>query len=157
MQKKGFTIAEIQQKMEHYCVYQDRCHKEVEQKLKDYYLIPEAKEQILLHLMQHDFLNESRFAKSFARGKFNQKGWGRIRITNELKLRDISSYNIKVALAEIDDADYIEKIYSLAQRRFDTYSDGDLRQHKKKLTDFLLRKGFEYALVNDAVNDVISQ
>ena len=92
--KKSFTVDEFQKKMEHYCVYQDRCHKEVERKMGEYQLIPEAKEKILLHLMQHNFLNEERFSKSFARGKFRIKNWGKQRIVRELNFRNISSYNM---------------------------------------------------------------
>ena len=61
--KKSFTVDELQSKMEQYCVYQDRCHQEIERKMKEYQMIPEAKEKILLHLMRHDFLNEERFSK----------------------------------------------------------------------------------------------
>ncbi len=66
MTKKVFTVDEVKRKLEQYCVYQDRCHKEVEQKMREYNLIPEAKEMILLSLMQDNFLNEERFSKSFA-------------------------------------------------------------------------------------------
>ena len=68
-QKNVFTVDEIKKKLEYYCVYQDRCHQEVEKKLEEYQLIPEAKEKILLHLFQENFLNEERFSKSFARLK----------------------------------------------------------------------------------------
>ena len=77
MANKVFTVDEILRKLEQYCVYQDRCHKEVEQKMREFNLIPEAKEYILLSLLKHDFLNEERFAKSFARGKFRIKKWGK--------------------------------------------------------------------------------
>lgn len=69
MQNKVFTVDEIKRKLEQYCVYQDRCHKEVEQKMREYNLIPEAKEMILLSLLQDNFLNEERFAKSFCTRK----------------------------------------------------------------------------------------
>ncbi len=151
-----FTVEEIKRKMEQYCVYQDRCHKEVEQKLYDFSLIPLAREEILMHLLQHDFLNETRFAKSFARGKFNQKGWGILRITNELTFREISAYNIKEALKEINPEDYHAKIYHLAERRNETYSETDLYKRKKKLTDFLLRKGFEYPLIKKVLEDLFN-
>ena len=107
MQKKIFTVDEIKKKLENYCIYQDRCHKEVEQKLKEFNLIDQAREMILLSLMKDNFLNEERFAKSFARGKFRIKKWGKKRITNELKYRDISNYNIKTALKEIDEEEYL--------------------------------------------------
>ena len=94
--KKSFTVNELQSKLEHYCVYQDRCHQEIERKMNEYQMIPEAKEKILLHLMRHDFLNEERFSKSFARGKFRIKHWGKQRIIRELKIKNISSYNISM-------------------------------------------------------------
>ena len=71
--KSTYTLEEAKRSLEKYCVYQDRCHKDIERKLMDMRMIPEARELILLHLMQHDFLNEERFARSFARGKFKIK------------------------------------------------------------------------------------
>ncbi len=76
--------------MERYCAYQDRCHQEVLGKLREMRMIPEAIDKIMGHLIAHGFLNEERFARSFVRGKFRIKKWGRVRITRELKNRDIS-------------------------------------------------------------------
>lgn len=154
--KKSFTVNEIQRKLEHYCVYQDRCHKEIEKKMYEYQLIPEAKEQILLHLMQHNFLNEERFAKSFARGKFRIKKYGKQRIVRELKMRDISAYNIKTALKEINEEDYLNTIYHITERRNEVIAEPNLQKRKKKLIDFLLRKGFETELIFKTVHDVLS-
>lgn len=114
-EKKYFTVDEIKRKLEHYCAYQDRCHKEVEQKMWEFNLIPEAKELILLSLMKDDFLNEERFSKSYARGKFRIKNWGKQRIVRELKFRDISAYNIKTALKEIDETEYLKTLYSITE------------------------------------------
>lgn len=155
-QKKIYTVQEIQQKIAQYCVYQDRCHKEVEEKMKSYELIPEAREMILLNLMKDNFLNEERFAKSFARGKFRIKHWGKNRIVNELKMRDISSYNIKTALKEIDEQEYIKTIYSITENRNNVISESNPFKRKKKLVDFLLRKGFETDLIFKTVKDVLS-
>ncbi len=80
------TVDEALTNLENYCVYRERCHKEVEQKLNELRMIPEAKEKIILHLIEHDFLNEERYAKAFARGKFRIKKWGRQRIFRELKI-----------------------------------------------------------------------
>jgi len=71
--EKSYTVDEATKLLENYCAYQDRCHKEVEQKLHDINMIPQAKEKILLHLLQHDFLNEERYSKAFTRGKFKIK------------------------------------------------------------------------------------
>jgi regulatory protein len=154
--KTSFTVDEIKRKLEKYCVYQDRCHKEVEQKMREYNLIPEAKELILLSLMKDNFLNEERFAKSFARGKFRIKHWGKQRIVRELKFRDISAYNIKTALKEVDEDAYIKTIYSITENRNAVISEPNTYKRKKKLIDFLMRKGFENDLIYKTVNDVVS-
>lgn len=156
MQNKVFTVDEIKRKLEQYCVYQDRCHKEVEQKMREYNLIPEAKEMILLSLLQDNFLNEERFAKSFARGKFRIKHWGKQRIVRELKFRDISSYNIKTALKEIDEQEYLKTIYSITEKRNEAISEPNIYKRKRKLIDFLMRKGYENELIYKTVDKVTS-
>lgn len=154
--KKSFTVDEIKRKLENYCVYQDRCHKEVEQKMREYNLITEAKEMIFLSLMKDNFLNEERFAKSFARGKFRIKHWGKQRIVRELKFRDISSYNIKTALKEIDEQDYLKTIYSITEKRNEAISEPNIYKRKRKLIDFLMRKGYENELIYKTVDEVTS-
>ena len=154
--KKSYTVQEIQQKIAQYCVYQDRCHKEVEEKIKSFDLIPEAREMILLNLMKDNFLNEERFAKSFARGKFRIKHWGKNLIVNELKMRDISAYNIKTALKEIDEKEYLKTIYTITEKRNTIISETNHYKRKKKLIDFLLRKGFETDLIFKVVDEVLS-
>ncbi|GFD71454.1 RecX family transcriptional regulator [Tenacibaculum sp. Mcav3-52] len=156
MNKSVFTVEEIKRKIEQYCVYQDRCHKEVEQKLKEYKLIPEAREHILLHLLEHNFLNEERFAKSFARGKFRIKKWGKDRIVRELKFRDISTYNIKSALKEIDEEEYIKTLYNLVEKKNVSVSETNHFKRKKKIVDYLLYRGFESSLIYEALKTIDS-
>lgn len=156
LQKPSYTVNEIKQKLEQYCIYQDRCHKEVEQKMREYHLIPEAKEMILLSLLQDNFLNEERFAKSFARGKFRIKHWGKQRIVRELKFRDISAYNIKTALKEIEEEEYIATIYRITENRNEVINESNPYKRKKKLIDFLLRKGYETELIYKTVNDILN-
>lgn len=156
MNKSVFTVEEIKRKIEQYCVYQDRCHKEVEQKLQEYKLIPEAREHILLHLLEHNFLNEERFAKSFARGKFRIKKWGKDRIVRELKFRDISTYNIKSALKEIDEEEYIKTLYNLVEKKNVSVSETNHFKRKKKIVDYLLYRGFESSLIYEALKTIDS-
>ena len=150
--KKSFTVDELQSKMEHYCVYQDRCHQEIERKMKEYQMIPEAKEKILLHLLRHDFLNEERFSKSFARGKFRIKNWGKQRIIRELKIKNISSYNIKTALKEIDEELYVKTIEKIAISKNNTIKESNLFKKKKKIYDYLYRKGYESSLILETIS-----
>ncbi|MBP2831358.1 RecX family transcriptional regulator [Aquimarina sp. U1-2] len=149
------TVAEALKKMERFCAYQERCHKEIETKLHTMTLIPEAKEKIILHLLAHDFLNEERFAKSFARGKFRIKNWGRQRITKELKYREISNYNIKTALKEIPEHEYINSFHRLAEKKLASLQESNPYKKRKKLADFLLYRGWETHLVFQKVNELI--
>lgn len=154
MNQKSFTVDEIKKKLEYYCAYQDRCHQEVEKKLRDYRLIPEAREMILIHLIQNNYLNEERFAQSFARGKFRIKKWGRKRIVQELKQRDITSYNIKSALKEIDEDDYINTLQEVAQSKLSQIKESNSYLKKQKLYQHLYRRGFESELIQEALKSL---
>lgn len=156
MQKtKSYTVKEATLLLERYCIYQDRCHTEVEKKLKALNIITEAQEIIIIHLIQNDFLNEERFAKSFARGKFNIKKWGKYKIKNELKFRQISAYNIKTAMNEIDDELYLETITKLTIKKAATLNEKNIFTKKKKVLNFLLQKGYEFKDVINIVNEII--
>jgi len=155
MKKTVVSVEEIKRKLERYCVYQDRCHKEVEQKLNEYDLIPVAKETILLHLLEHNFLNEERFSKSFARGKFRIKKWGKQRIIRELKFRNVSEYNIKTALKEIDEKDYQKTLYELVEKKNESLTETNVFKRKKKIIDFLRYRGFESELIYNVVNELV--
>lgn len=139
-----------------YCAYRDRSQKEVEDKLIEMRMIPAAREEIIIKLMQENFLNEERFARSFVRGKFRIKHWGRYKIKQELKLREISSPIIKLAMTEINDSEYRNTLYTLAEKKLAILSEPDQFKLRKKLSDHLLRKGYEAPLVYEAVEDIIS-
>ncbi|MEN8186815.1 MAG: regulatory protein RecX [Bacteroidota bacterium] len=150
-----YTVEEAKKKLENYCAYQDRCHKEVEKKLIEMHMITEAKEVIILHLIQHDFLNEERFAKSFVRGKFRIKKWGRQRIIKELKFKDISKYNIDKALLEIDEEDYMAALNEQAIKKRDSITESNKFKKSQKITNYLLYRGFENNLVYEVVREVM--
>ena len=107
-------------------------------------------------LIQHNYLNEERFAKTYVRGKLRFKKWGKHRLTSELKKKDISKININQALTEIDDKEYIEIFNDLAEKRLDAIKEKDKYKKKKKLADYLLYRGWESYLVYDKVNELIS-
>lgn len=153
--QKAYSLTEATKKLEHYCAYQERCHKEVRQKLWDMKMIPQAIDQIIGHLIAENFLNEERFAQSFARGKFNIKKWGRNRIVQELKFRNISKYNITTALKEINDSDYLETLDILAKKRVAAITETNLQKRRKKLADYLLYRGWESHLVYEKIKELI--
>ena len=151
---KTYTVQEARSKLEYYCAYQDRCHKEVVKKLKDMKMTPLAVDEIVGHLIEHRYLNEERFAKSFVRGKFNIKKWGKNRIVRELKIREISKYNIELALKEIDPEDYLTQLDGLAKKRLAAIKEADPFKKKRKLAEYLLYRGWESNLVYEKVNEL---
>ncbi len=153
--QKSYTVEEAKRATEKYCAYQERCHKEVEQKLYDLHMIPEARDLIIVHLIEHNFLNEERFSKSFARGKFRIKKWGKQRITRELKFRNISAYNIKSALKEISDKDYSTTFNLLAEKRFGQINETNKYKKRKKLANYLLYRGWESNLVYTKLSELV--
>jgi len=152
--QKSYTIQEAKQELEAYCSYQDRCHFEVVQKLQQMNMIPSAVEQIVAQLISDEFLNETRFSKSFARGKFRIKKWGKIRIENELKIRQISQYNIRLALREIDEQEYLTTLDDLIKKRKAQISETHPLKVKKKIADYLFYRGWESHLVFDKINQL---
>lgn len=151
-----YTVEEAKKKLEYYCAYQDRCHTEVERKLYEMNMIPLAQEVILLHLIEHDFLNEERFSKSFARGKFRIKQWGKQRLIRELKQRNISEYNIEIALKEINQEEYLNVLSELAQKKWDSILEKNQFKKRKKIIDFLFRKGFESNLIYTEIDQIMT-
>ncbi len=153
---KTYTVEEARRKLEHYCAYQDRCHKEVREKLKDMRMIPDAIDQIIYKLLQEKYLDEERFARSFARGKFRTKKWGKSRIIRELKLREISKYNIDLALTEIENEDYHNTFEELALKRLNQLtSEKDKYKKRKKLADYLLYRGWPGDWVYEKAKELI--
>lgn len=152
--KKTYTVQEATRKLEHYCAYQERCHQEVQQKLKSMHMIPEAIDVIIVHLLQHNYLNETRFAKTFVSGKLRIKAWGRRRLTFELKKKDISKVNINQALAEIEESEYIEVFNSLAEKKANSITESNKHKKKRKLIDYLLYRGWESHLVYEKAREL---
>lgn len=152
--QKTYTVDQAKQKLEYFCSYQERCHQEVVEKLKAMKMIPEAIDLIIVHLLDNNFLNEERFACSFARGKHRIKGWGKIRIVAELKFKGISKYNIDTALKEISQDEYLFNFHKLADNHWQNMRELDSLKRRKKFCDFLLRKGFESNLVYEKVKDL---
>ncbi len=154
--KKIYTIDEIKDKMAKYCLYQDRCHWEVEKKLRDFDLIPEAKDEILFKLIHYGLLNEERFVHSFVRGKVNQKMWGRNRLRQELKMRQIDQKLIEKAFKEeIDLEKYWNNLLHLTQKKFNLLaSERESFKKINKVKAYLAYKGYEFDLMNDAIETV---
>ena len=152
--KDVFSLKEAIHKIENFCAYQERCHEEVVFKLYTMKMDSNEIDQIMVHLLAENFINEERFACSFARGKHRIKHWGKIRICNELKFRNISQTIINTALKEITSEEYLETFHSLAERHWESIKEKNTLKKRKKFCDYMLRRGFESNLVYDKVKEL---
>ena len=150
--KQNYTVAEAQKKLEYYCAYQDRCHVEVIAKLKEMRMIPEAIDKIVADLIRANYLNETRFSKSFARGKFRIKNYGKLRIIRELKYRNISKYNIEIALNEINEEEYQGIAIKLIEKKAASIDEENPIKERKKIIEYMLRKGYELDLIQEIIH-----
>ena len=145
---------EILIKLQRYCAYQERCHSEVRKKLLSLQIYGDLLEEIISELVKDDFLNELRFAQTFAGGKFRIKKWGKQKIKMHLKAKKVSDYCIKKALVEIDDEDYEKTLKSLIKKYKAERKNLKLNklQLHKNCMQYCINKGYEYALVNKFLN-----
>ena len=140
----------IQSKIENFCLYQERCKKEVITKLKSLGVEKKMIEKIVLNLLNQDLLNEIRYSKNYSRGKFRIKKWGRLKIYQELKKRNISEFNIKIGLKEIEE-NYVSTCEELVKKIWDSNESISLIEKKKKIWDYLRYRGWEKALIFDQI------
>lgn len=135
-------------RLQRYCAYQERCHQEVRSKLLNIQVYGDDLEEVMMKLVQDDYLNEERFARSFARGKFRLKKWGKMRILAELKRRDISDYCQRKAMTEIDQEEYLETARKLGEKLMKEYSGQPAYVQKQKIIRRMATRGFEFELIH---------
>ena len=140
-------------KLQKFCAYQERCQEEVRSKLLELGIYGEKLDSIIAELIADDFINEERFAQTFARGKFKIKKWGKNRIIQELKFRKISDYCIKKALKEIDDQLYVETLSKILNDKLTQWGDLHLTEKKYKTAQYALMRGYESELIWKLLNE----
>jgi len=151
--KKKISLAKSQERIAAYCAYQERCIAEVRSKLEELGLNPSQIDPVLDKLTNEGFLNEERFAEAFVKGRFTLKKWGRIRIRQELKMRDIPEDIIIKAIEQIDGEEYWAVLKYLAERKWKLTQEPNELKKKAKVQRFLVFRGFE----NDLIRDVIGE
>ena len=147
------SIENIYKKISLYCSYQERSHKEVILKLSKNNLTKNETDKIITKLITENFLNETRYAIGYARGKFRIKKWGKIKIINKLKQQNISPWNINKAISEIDNDEYSESFDLLFEKLNLRYNHLKNSYRKKKIFSILYSKGWEYELIINSINN----
>jgi len=148
------TKEQALQKLKHYCTYQERSHYEVIQKLWELKVAKSDHDLIIATLIDEDYLNEERFAIQYAGGKFRMKEWGMKKILYGLREKKVSDYSIKKALAAIDEEDYLKVLNKLVAEKYNALKGDQYLERKKKTIDYLMQKGYEYDLVNNAISSL---
>ena len=149
---KVYTVKEATERIQSYCAIQDRCQWEVEKKMKEWGISDEIIENILTDLILDKFVNEERFSESFCRGKFRIKKWGKVKIENELKIKNISKKCINKGLLQIEKKEYIKVLKDLYLKKRDSLKDTNQFIRKGKIARHLQQKGFESKLIWELIN-----
>ena len=155
-QPKATRITDVKvalTKAEHFCAYQERSQQEVRDKLYEWGLWPAAVEQIISELIEGNFLNEDRFAKAYAKGKFSQKAWGRIKIKQGLKLKRVPDVLIKKALLTIDADDYLTALTRILEKKAAVLSEKNVVKRRYKLQQYAMGRGYEADLIADVLKN----
>lgn len=149
------TPVEALGKIQRYCAYQERSHQEVKYKLYSYGLTSDEVDEIISRLITDNFVNEERFAKAFAGGKFRIKKWGRNKIEHELESLGLTKNCISRGLKEIDAADYNKTLLALLKKKAIEVSAENLFAKRNKVARFAISKGYEPELVWEMVKDLV--
>ena len=151
---KPLTPDQVLDKMAKYCAYQERCVKDVKDKLKAFDLPQEEKDKILDYLLDNRFVNDERFAKSFVRGKVNQSGWGLNKIRFHLVQKDIAQETIDEALGQTDEEVYRQRLIDILKTKTKTMKAENDFEKKRKLAAYAMQKGFEGSLVWEVLKEL---
>lgn len=155
--ERKYSLIEAKFKLEALCAYQERCSQELDRKMFQWGLDQEDRDRLLADLISNNFLSEERFAEAFVSGKVNIKRWGKIKIRQQLKQKNISEYSIKKALAGISDEVYFGNLNHLAERKYNSLNERDSYAKKAKIYRFLASKGYETEYIHDAVETLMKR
>ena len=151
---KPLTPDQVLEKMAKYCAYQERCVKEVRDKLKTFDIAEEEKTKILDYLLDNRFVNDERYAKAFVRGKVNQSGWGVNKIRFHLIQKGIDKDIIEEALGQTDEEAYRQRLIEILKTKAKTIKAASDFEKKRKLAAYAMQKGFEGSLVWETLKDL---
>lgn len=153
--EKSTSADEARKKIRRYCAYQERSHREVREKLFSLGLYARDVDEIVSELITEGFLNEERFARAFAGGKFRIKKWGRLKIIQGLEMKGVSPNCIRLGLQEIENDDYLATLRDLLTKYDDKLTDDNLYMRRDRLYKYAVQKGYEAELVWEVIRDLV--
>ena len=150
---KNIDARSARAKAEHYCAYQERSQQEVRDKLYEWGLRSNEVENLIVGLIEDNFLNEERFSKTYALGKFRQKGWGKGKIKQGLKFKRVPEVLIKKALAAIPADEYLAMLHKVLTKKAKLVNEKDPFKRDYKLRQYAMSRGYENDLIADILRD----
>ena len=151
--QKVYSLDVARVKIQKYCAYQERCHKEVSDKLYSFGLGEEARNMLTMELMQDNYLNEERFAQAYVSGKFRIKKWGKTKIKLKLKEKRVSAPCIAIGLKEIDYDEYLKTLNDVIEHKWHLTKETNAYKKKGKVASYAYSRGFESALIWEALEE----
>ncbi|WP_100628527.1 regulatory protein RecX [Algoriphagus formosus] len=155
VRKTTWTVEEAEEKIAAFCAYQERCIWEVRRKLYEKGIAEAQIEKLIGFLLREKFIDEGRYARAFARGKFRLKKWGKNRIRMELKMRQVPEDLIRKGLLEIDPTEYYDTLLSETEKKWEKTKEPDLYKKRFKVVGYLMQRGFEQDLVQEAIDSLL--
>lgn len=142
------ALKTLKPKAARFCAYRERSVSEVRTKLKALGASESDTEILIKELIQENFIDESRYARAFASDKFRFNKWGKVKIRQLLRQKQVDEDEIERALENLPRRDYQEMIKLLVTQKLKGLpADLDPVQKKQKVIRFLMQKGFEYDLI----------
>lgn len=139
---KDFTEKELKNKAEAYCSAMERCPSDVEKKLIGWGASPEITAEIMAHLFKERYLDTIRFCRAYVRDKYRFNQWGRIKISQALRIKGLTADEIQTGMDEIDDDEYNEILQSLLKQKLKSIKAASDYDRNAKLIRFAAGRGF---------------
>ncbi len=141
------NLKSIKEKIYSYCAYQERTQQEVRNKLWEYDIKYEQAEELIAQLISENYINEERFALTYAGGKFRIKKWGKLKIKEGLKLKGISTYCLNLALKSLDEEEYYQTLKEIIEKKSMAEKEGNAFVKNQKIAHYAISRGYEPELV----------
>lgn len=111
-------------------------------------------EEVLGDMERQGFLSDKAFAQNLIAKYTHGKPSGSRKIKFELKRRGISGQVSEEALSGIDPDDEKARAKELGEARWEKFSNLDPDKRKKRVFDFLMRRGFDFQIVRDVMEQL---
>lgn len=149
--KRPLTPSQAMNRAAALCARCEQAPGDMREKLIKWGLSGDDAGQIISQLTEQGFIDEQRFARAFVKDKFAFNGWGKIKISHQLRLKGISGESIDEAMAAIDDEEYRSRLTELLRAKWRTVKEREPRAAWAAMMRFAASRGFETSIAAECV------